>query len=178
MKVSSFKVQLYLLFFTWMVGGYNLMGCGDHRLATDNPGSNSNNVQNIPPAVDEFVGDWQGTMDGVLQGMEGDISVTLSNGNNILSGALDVTNTINTPSDVTVTGTVGVGKNNPLEGIYTFSLMVNDNPMPTECFGWNVFGAGTLNAARDKLTLTCLGVFCGPVVGSLGLSSAVLTLQE
>ena len=125
--------------------------------------------------MDDYVGTWTGTLEGVLQGMAGTISITLEENGNLLTGTIDVTQAENTPADVTISGTVGVGSDDPLEGVFSFSLSMDDDPVPSGCTGWNVVGAATLNEAKTELSFTCMGIYCSSGSGSLGISSGILT---
>ena len=178
MNVSNWKKGLYLLFFFFIAPGALLMGCGDDELEPELQRADSAQTMVRSAERNEYVGTWRGTMVGVLQGMQGVIEVTLSNTGNSLSGSLDVTNAQNTPADVTIAGMVGTGDNNPFDGVYTFALVMNDNPPPLPCIGWGVTGVGILSKDRTELNLICLGVFCGNVAALPGYSVGTLARQN
>ena len=177
MKVSQWKQLVYLLLAVCLATSYGLTGCGDDSLDTESATSTGSLVQADPPTIDDYVGTWAGTVEGVLQGMAGAVSITLANSSNLLTGPVTgaVVDGPNTPADVTISGAVGAGDNDPLAGIYTFSLTTSD---ASGCLGWNVVGAGTLNEAKTEMSITSLGIFCSASgIGSLGISSGVLTKQ-
>ena len=178
MKVSKWKQMVFLLLAVCLATSYGLTGCGDDSLDAEPATYSGNLVQADPPTIDDYVGTWSGTLEGVLQGMAGTVSITVANSSGLLSGTMDVTQLTNTPADVTISGAVGAGDTDPLAGIYTYSLIMNDSPVPSGCLGWNVVGAGTLNEAKTEMSITGLGIFCNTSgIGSLGISSGVLTKQ-
>jgi len=178
MKVSQWKQLAFVLLSVCLATSFGLIGCGDEGLDAEPTTSSGSLVLADPPTIDDFVGTWTGTMEGVLQGMTGTVSIVLSSASSLLTGTVDVTQAENAPDDVAISGAVAAGATDPLAGVYTFSLAMNDSPVPAGCLGWNVVGAGTLNTAKTEMSITSLGIFCNTSgIGSLGISSGVLTKQ-